>query len=331
MGRPLVHAASDDSPGDDDRGGFQCDPRRTDAARGRRSAQRARDGWDEPSHPRRERQVQHAAQRLPLRTPAACMRRALVARAQVRAERPALVVRQPPFELPCDRGRRIVTRELLSELLPKRSARTEQQGLERRHRDLHRRRHVRVRPSLQLAHHERRPLRRWKLLDRATQLLSRRCAVVLDRRHGELAVKRDLAWPPLVAPEALQARVVGDRDQPLLGLLRSLAALERAIRVHERRLGDVLRVRLLAEYGQRVAEDVRCVAAVQLLEFPIVADRLLGRQDHGSDYEACGPLEALGRGIRRHPAVWTTPIAPVIVASLRAFLRNPSPTGGSVA
>ena len=95
--------------------------------------------------------------------------------------------------------------------------------------------------------------------------------VVAPHRHAvQLLVECHLTRAALRLAEALAARVVRDRDQPVLGLPRPLASLERAISVQERRLRDVLGVRRIAEHRQRVAEDIARVTPVQALEGAIV-------------------------------------------------------------
>jgi hypothetical protein len=59
---------------------------------------------------------------------------------------------------------------------------------------------------------------------------------------------------------------VRDLDQPVLRLARLLAPLEGAVGVEERRLGDVLGVRGVAEHRERVAVHVLDVAPVKALE-----------------------------------------------------------------
>src|SRR5207253_6488645 len=74
---------------------------------------------------------------------------------------------------------------------------------------------------------------------------------------------------PRAAPrlaEALPADVVGNRDQPVLQLLRPLAALERAVGVQEGRLRRVLGLAGIAQHGERVAVHVAGVAPVDALE-----------------------------------------------------------------
>ena len=88
--------------------------------------------------------------------------------------------------------------------------------------------------------------------------------VVADR--SEVGVERDLARAPGGGAEALAADVVGDRDQPVPGLLRPCARLVRAIGVEECRLDDVLGVRVVREHGERIAIDVLDVSLVQALE-----------------------------------------------------------------
>ena len=66
--------------------------------------------------------------------------------------------------------------------------------------------------------------------------------------------------------EALATNVVGDLDQPVVRRVRALTALERAVRVEESRLGDVLRVGLVVQDGDGVPVDGVHVLGVEPLE-----------------------------------------------------------------
>ena len=98
----------------------------------------------------------------------------------------------------------------------------------------------------------------------------------VDPRRPPLAdalVERDLARAALRLAEPLAADVVRDRDQPAVRLLRPRPALERAIGVEERRLGDVLRVRRRrrasrASSGRRPRRAARTGARTRLFVDP---------------------------------------------------------------
>jgi hypothetical protein len=66
--------------------------------------------------------------------------------------------------------------------------------------------------------------------------------------------------------ESLPADVVRDHDQPVMGLGRALAALERTVGVHERRLRDVLRIRGVPGDRERIPVDVSDMRPVKALE-----------------------------------------------------------------
>jgi hypothetical protein len=73
------------------------------------------------------------------------------------------------------------------------------------------------------------------------------------------------------------ADVVRDRDEPVVWAVRAVASLERAVGVHERRLGDVLRVGRVRQQGERVLVDVARVALVELFEGAVGAPPGLGQ------------------------------------------------------
>ena len=77
---------------------------------------------------------------------------------------------------------------------------------------------------------------------------------------GDVLVELDLAWSRLFLPEALLDRVARDRQEPVRRLARANALLERAVGVQERRLRDVLGVRVVSEDRERVAVDLAAVA-----------------------------------------------------------------------
>ena len=86
------------------------------------------------------------------------------------------------------------------------------------------------------------------------------------RACGDPVVELDLARPRLLLSEALLDRVARDRQQPVRRLSRLDALLERAVRVQERRLRDVLGVRVVPEDGERVAVDLGDVGAIEVVD-----------------------------------------------------------------
>ena len=84
---------------------------------------------------------------------------------------------------------------------------------------------------------------------------------------GEAVVELDLARPGLLLPEPLLDRVARDREEPVRGLARTDALLERAIRVEEGRLRDVFRVGVVAEHRVGVPVDLTAVSPVELVDF----------------------------------------------------------------
>ena len=90
--------------------------------------------------------------------------------------------------------------------------------------------------------------------------------VVLRGDRLRRVFERDLARAVAGLAPAHAADVVRDRDQPVVRAVRPVAALEGAVGVEERRLGDVLSVGRVRQQGERVLVDVARVAAVELLE-----------------------------------------------------------------
>ena len=183
------------------------------------------------------------------------------------AQLPALRAREHAIGLLRERKLGLRARQLALELLAERPAPAEDQRLDRAHRQPHDLRDLGVGAALELAHHERGPLVERELAERALDVVGREAVLgLLDGQLRRVLEQRQLRGPALQLAEALAADVVRDRDQPVLRLLGPLAALERAIRVQERRLGDVLRVGPVVDDGEGVAVDVACVAAVDALE-----------------------------------------------------------------
>ena len=90
--------------------------------------------------------------------------------------------------------------------------------------------------------------------------------VLLALHHRDVVLQLDLCRPRRCLTPALPDHVVRDRDQPCGGVPRILAALERAQRVHEGRLGDVLRIRVVAEHRVRVAVHLADVVAIEVVQ-----------------------------------------------------------------
>ena len=158
-----------------------------------------------------------------------------------------------------------VARDEVLELLGERATGAEDQRLESSNGDLEDRRDLLVGAPLQLPEDEGFALRRRDPLQGPDEILERGSVVVgLERR--DVAVELDLARPGLLLAEPLADQVVRDHDQPVRRLARSLAALERAQGVDERRLSDVLGVRAVAEDCVDVAVDLGRVLAVELIQ-----------------------------------------------------------------
>ena len=256
---PKVPASGAHRPGDDDHG--RCLRREPE------------------STPRPRKRSQRATQGGPLRPLPARERRAVGALAQVRAQLRALGPREIAVELFREGELCVGARERALELFPQRAPSAEDERLDRAHRDAEHLGDLRVRASLDLAEHDRCALVEREVAERAPDVLCSRRVVVVDERVGDVVVELHLLRPPRVRAEALQADVVRDRDQPVERRARILTALERPEGVHERRLGDVLGVRPVAQDAVRVPVDVRPVPAVHPLEGAVHARpwRLQGR------------------------------------------------------
>jgi hypothetical protein len=159
------------------------------------------------------------------------------------------------------------TRDGALELLAQRAPRAENERLDRAPGEPEHLGDLRVRAPFDLAQDDGRPLVEREVSERPADVLRRRPVVVGGGDLvGDVVVELDLLWPARRRPEALEAHVVGDLDQPVQGSARVLPALERLVRVEERRLRDVLRVGRVAEHAARVAVHVRRVPLVEALE-----------------------------------------------------------------
>ena len=147
-----------------------------------------------------------------------------------------------------------------------RAPRAEEQRLDGRDRDTERAGDLFVRPALQLPHRERGPLIERQLAKFLEHGLHVRPLVIRHRDLFNRFVERNFLRSSRVPDETHHARVVGDRQKPRPGLQRLLPRLQRAERIHERRLRDVLRIRRVAQDGERVAIHVADVLFVETLE-----------------------------------------------------------------
>jgi len=220
----------------------------------------------EPEPQAAHRDAEQGPQRRPLRPLAAGEGRAGRALAQVGAELRPLRPRKRLVELLRDRDLGLGTCERPLQLFPEGPARAEDERLHRAHRHAENRGDLRVRATLDLAEDDGGTLVERKVAERAADVVRARLVVFLDEGVGDVVVELDLLRPPRRGAEPLQADVVRDRDEPVQRRVRLVPALERAVRVHERDLGHVLRVRAVAEHPVRVAVDVRRVPSVQALE-----------------------------------------------------------------
>ena len=196
---------------------------------------------------------------------------ALRALAEVRAQLSALLPRQTSVELTRDRELSFAAGDRSFELFAQRAACTEDERLDCARRDLEDLGDLGVRAPLELAHHECRPLVEGEMTERAPDVVARRSGVVADR-VGDVVLEGHLGRTPRGLAEPLPADVVGDGDQPVLGLLRPAPLLDvGAIGVQEGRLGDVLGVGGIPHDGERVPIHVSDVSLVEPLEGPVRA------------------------------------------------------------
>ncbi len=143
--------------------------------------------------------------------------------------------------------------------------RAEEQRLDRANRHAEHFGDLLVAPTFKLAHDDRRTLVERKLGERG-QHLGEVGALLVERDRLGRVLEGDLLGPRAGLAPAHATDVVRDRDQPVVRLLRALAALERPIGVEERRLRDVLGVGRVGEHRERVLVDVARAPAVELLE-----------------------------------------------------------------
>src|SRR5262249_15476887 len=122
----------------------------------------------------RQRHEREGLQRALLRTLALRQAVALLAGAEMRAERAPPLGIEASVELTVDREGGLLTAQLLLELLAERAPGAEEKSLERRDAHSEDACDLVVRASLELAHHERGALVRRQLRERAPQLLGGR-------------------------------------------------------------------------------------------------------------------------------------------------------------
>jgi hypothetical protein len=256
--------------------GFLSGPRQDRVAQVVRSgAQYARRDDDrgglcrEPECPGRE--AAECPQRRPLGALPAGGGRAGLALAQVGAELGALGPRDGLVQLLRDGELGLGARERALELLPQRTTRTEDERLHRARGEAEHLGDLGVGAALDLSQDDRGTLVESQVAECAPDVLRRGRFVVGGEFVRDVVVELDLLRPTRGGPEALQAHVVRDLDQPVERRARVLSALERPVRVEERRLGDVLRVRAVAEHAVRVAIDVRRVPPVEAIERTVQA------------------------------------------------------------
>ena len=260
-------------------------------------ADRGSTAAEERRQRRGERHGRETSERRPLRTLAPCKRLALRAGAQMRAQRSPLRPRQPAVELLRERKLGFAAGQRSLELLAQRTARAKDQRLDCADRESEDVGDLGIRPSLELPHDERGALVECQLPERAADVVRAR-PVVLGNEHRDTVFELDLGRPARGLPEALPADVVGDRDQPVLRRSRLLSRLHGAVRVHERRLRDVLRIGRVPADRERVAVHVGDVPAVQPLERSVRAQMLRQKRRHTSE-------DAAEQQTLRCPTGWT--------------------------
>ena len=123
-----------------------------------------------------------------------------------------------------------------------------------------------IRASFELAQNDGLALLRGNLRERGEELADGR-SIVVRLVSGDGIVELHLTGSGLLLPEALLDRVARDREEPVRGLARTDALLERAIGVEEGRLCDVFRVGVVAEHRVGVAVDLTAVSPVELVYF----------------------------------------------------------------
>ncbi len=180
---------------------------------------------------------------------------AVLALAEVSAERASLGARQLRSLETRERELGLLARQPALELLAESAAGAEDQGLDRADGEVEDLGDLGVRAAFELAHDEGGALVEREEAESTADLACRGDVCVLGCRGGEALVELDLLRAARRVAEALPADVVRDLDQPVVRAMRALAALERAVGVEERRLGDVLGVGLVVEDRERVAVD----------------------------------------------------------------------------
>ena len=151
-----------------------------------------------------------------------------------------LVVREAPVELEREHALGLATRERSFELLAERAPGAEEKGLYGGSRHLEHLGDLRVGAPFELAHDERCSLVEGKRADRPYELLHVDVAAADRNGLDQLLLERDLSRTAPCITDSRSAGVVRDRDQPLSRVPRALTSLVRAVRLQERRLGDVL-------------------------------------------------------------------------------------------
>src|SRR5437773_4756164 len=145
----------------------------------------------------------------------------------MRAQCSLVVAPEASVELLRDRQLGLTARQGCLQLLAQRASRPEDERLHRARREIEDLADLGVRTSFELAHAERGALIEREVPERATDVLAaRRVVVRLHELRADVVLVRDLRRPARRLAESLTADVVGDRDQPVLRLLRALAALE---------------------------------------------------------------------------------------------------------
>ena len=272
----LVPDTGDDEAGGDDRRHLRAEAEAAsdrDPARGSSAEERAGEGG-------RERDAAEVPEGGALGALAALERCAVLALAEVGAEGASLGARELVL-LEARQGHLgLLARETAFELLAKGAASAEDQGLDGADRGVENLGDLRVGASFELAHDECGALVESEEAERAADLGAGRDVGVFGGRGGERLVELDLLGAARGVAEALAADVVRDLDQPVVRLVRALAALEGAVGAEERLLRDVFGVGLVVEDREGVAVDRVDVLRVHPLEGAVSSSRSL-REDGG--------------------------------------------------
>ena len=185
---------------------------------------------------------------------------------QVGSKPRALRSRNRLVQLLRDVELRLGARDRAFQLLPQRAPSAEDERLDRARAQAEHFGDLRVRAPFDLTQHDRGALVEGEMAECAADVLRRRAVVGGGDLVRHVVVELDLLRAPRRGAKPLQADVVRDLDQPVERRARIIPALECLVRVEERRLRDVLRVRAVAEHAVRVAVDVRRVPPVEALE-----------------------------------------------------------------